>query len=655
MHAVRQQRVGTRRRPWACLVLGLAVLLGACASGPKYSPQALEIAESEGRLEAIYAELTAPKSGLDRLKPDAEADLRAVIDRLVRRDLAALSADIDRRRLPAPVQGYVPLTAFPEFEPAIDAVGRWSAVGRERARTVVTTEMARTNDAIALRRLEALSLPREQVARRLDKFDQMGLLGGPGSTEAQEAVQQREQAVNALLGETRTAIRADRADSVAARLAILATVAPDHPELARLNAILDLMRINQAMREATGDAARDAVWLRLEALTEKTDLSALRPEAEASLIELRSAQLVDAGAALAADRMANCRQALLRARQLARVLGEHRRPPEETAYVDRLQRAADAAAARSAFGLEFGYRLAVREIQADYPMLQVTLAESAQRVWEDSVPGVAVEAVALNDADRDLAVSLAAKLSAAIGGQLANDLRLVRLPTKEGDAAGSASASPPALTLTAAVVRARVDTTENERMERMRVRTGTRLITNPEHARWMRLPEAERGDPAPPPEIAQPVMEDVSVGVVTRHKTARLEAACRVLRTADGRTPVDENLSLTASAEGMRSGAVEIGEFVQAERRDPLPDDRAMLEGLVGEVVTHCSDQMAKEFGALEQRLAALADAAQAAADVGAAIRLRSAAIVVGERKSVDLGAQRERLRDAVLALPTIN
>ena len=105
MQPLRANRTAGRR----LLVAASLLLLGACASEPRYTPSALDEAEAAGRLEAVYAELRAPKSGLARLGGDDEAELAAVVERLVRRDLAALRARLDAARLPARTEGLVPL------------------------------------------------------------------------------------------------------------------------------------------------------------------------------------------------------------------------------------------------------------------------------------------------------------------------------------------------------------------------------------------------------------------------------------------------------------------------------------------------------------------------------------------------------------------
>ncbi|HEY5761659.1 MAG TPA: hypothetical protein VIS73_00480, partial [Rhodocyclaceae bacterium] len=131
-----------------------------------------------------------------------------------------------------------------------------------------------------------------------------------------------------------------------AALTMLREIDATQPELPRLESLLRLLQINAAMREAYDSAAQAAAWESLETLAVEGPLADLRPEGDFALSELRSSQLVRAGGALAADRLGECREALLQARVLARVLGDVAAPPEENRFVDRLQRAADAAAAR---------------------------------------------------------------------------------------------------------------------------------------------------------------------------------------------------------------------------------------------------------------------------------------------------------------------
>lgn len=688
---------GGNRSPRRLGAALLCSLLAACASEPKYSPRALDEAEAGGRLEAIYQELKAPKSGMARLTAgDDEADLQAVVERLVRRDLEALRRQLDAARLSAPTAGLVPLSAFSGFAAAVEAPARWSAAGRERAVTLLTEERAKTLAAIADRRRQMLMQPRSAHMQRLALAAEVAALGGDGSAEAAALEQHRESAVTALLQDARSAIAADRADAADMALATLRQIDPGNGALPRLAHLLRLLRINAETRNAADPAAQQVAWQALEALAAELPLGELRPEADSALSELRSAQLVRASAALAADRLADCYAALGRARVIAGVLGETAPPPEENRFIDRLQRSADAAAARGASALEYGYRMVMHELQPETPMLRVTLQEAADRVREAALGTLAIRARANTEASQVLARWLVEQLGQRLGQRLPRDLRVVgarvdlppaQLPAVEvpsaSETSGSSGAAGPAATdpqsalppagggarqadaqaaadwqVGLAIETATVEAASAETLRRQRVRTDTRQRSNPEHATWAALPEAERSlRPEPPATIELPVFEEVSIGVVQHRRRARLKLDYRLSGVEPGSSPSGEaarelladTIDLDRSIEGESHGAIEVGEFTLPARDAGLPADGALLAALAEEALATIVERLQVLLAGQANRHLAAAEAAAAGQPL-VEVEHRAAALLLMEDGGTDVAPLREALRQALLA-----
>jgi hypothetical protein len=657
------------------------VLLAACASEPKYSPRALDEAEAAGRLESIYQELRAPKTGMARLTGgDAEADLLAVTERLVRRDLTALRGALDAARLPAPNRGLVPLSAFAGFAPLVEAPARWSAGGRERAVTLLTEERAKTLAAIADRRRQVIALPRSDYLARLSLAAEVAALGGEGSAEAAALAPQREASIAALIQDARSAIAADRADAADAVLATLRSIDPGNTALPRFAKLVRLLRVNAATRKAADADAQDAAWRSLEALAAEVQLAELRPEADATLSELRAAQLVRAGAALAADRLADCYAALRRARVIARTLGDAQPPPEENRFIDRLQRAADAAAARSASALEYAYRLLMHELQPDTPMLRVTLQEAAARVRESAAATLAIRAQANSEATHALARWLAEQLGARLADRLRHDLRVagigveplpLPLPAEATAAAGSelspaAATEPPAGPAAALaepvdwqvglqVETALVESDSVEALRRQRVRTDTRRRANPEHAAWTALPARERAlRPEPPAALETPILEEVVIGVFQHRRRARLKLDYRLLSRQAGNEAMRElfadTIDLERSLEGESHGAIEVGEFTLPAREAGLPADAELIATLADEALATIVERLRVALAGQADRHLVLASAAAADKAPLAEVGHRASALVIVEDSGGEAAALREALRDALLA-----
>ena len=671
MQPLRANRTAGRR----LLVAASLLLLGACASEPRYTPSALDEAEAAGRLEAVYAELRAPKSGLARLGGDDEAELAAVVERLVRRDLAALRARLDAARLPAPTEGLVPLSTFAEVSELVDAPARWSPVGRARAVTMLTEEEARTRAAIAERRRQAIVLPRREHLARLALYDQIGALGGAGSAEAIAAGQQRAESRSALVQTARSALIADRIADADAALAMLREIDAAHLELPRLDALLRLLQINAAMREAYDSAAQLAAWESLEVLASEMPLAELRPEGNFALSELRASQLVRAGGALAADRFGECHEALLQARMLGKVLDEMLPPPEENRFVDRLQRAADAAAARGESALEYGYRMVMHEMQPDYPMLRLTLQEAAERVREAALAPIDIVTTGDSEAAQVVAAGLAERLAARLANHLPHDLRLIairpllppmadpataaREERAAAEAAGPSAAPPVAAPSTGEaqwellldVADAGIDIESVESLQRQRVQTDTVRVANPEHAAWAALPSGERAAaPEPPATVDTPIVEEVAIGVTRHRQRARLEMRYHLLETTPSGELFADAITLDRVVEGESHGAIEIGAYVLPARAAGLPAAAEMIDALVDEATVAVGKRLETIFGNNVARQTALAERAAVEATPLLEIEHHAAALAVAEAKGTSTAALRSALRERVLA-----
>jgi predicted small lipoprotein YifL len=665
------------------LVALLALVVAGCAAkGPQYSPAALDQAEADGRLEAIHAELNAPKGGLARLSAGDQAVDRAnVAERLVRRDLAQLSAALDGQRLSPPLPPRVPLARFAGFAELAALPGRWGPQGGERAAALLRSEEAKTREAIAERRRRAAALPAREHLARLALLAEIAALGGEGSAEAAALEPARREAAAALEREVLAALAADRPAVAEAGLAALATVAPEAAELPRLRAIARLLTINAAMRSAFDASQQELAWQRLEALAAEWPLALLRPEADAALSELRAAQLVRASAALIAERLADAREATLRARRLAGVLGERYVPPEENAYVGRLQRAAEAAAARGDPVREYGYRLLVEDMQPGYPGLHQTLrgvvatlgASAPRRVAiavdalsaptgevpaAEDAPATAVQPPASpppeSAADPALARivataaagdpgGLAQRVAAQLAGQLAE-----RLPHDLRVVAGGSSD----YTIAATLVDALIEREAVAGWQTRQVPDLARRLTNPAHAEWAALPPGERGQRAAPPEvIAVPEVEPRSLPVTHLRKRARLAIEFRLVAAAG--PLLSDLVSVARAAETAHGLAVLLGAIGDDPAVEaPLPDDGEMLDALAAEAVQAIVERLAAPLSGAETAHAALADAALAAGDVEAALRHRASALAIAERKRLDAVAFRNAFTDLLLAAP---
>lgn len=668
-------------------LLLLALLFGGCAEAPKYPPAVLEQAAAAGRLEAIHVELAAAVRREQSADEALLADLRAVTDRLVSRDLDALRAELEAARLPVgvPGAGLVPLTAFAGFAAAVDAPGRWSGAGRERAVTIVTTENARTQGAIGEARRVAIALPRAEHAERLRRYAEIAALGGPGSAEEAAWKRLAVDTASSLRQEALSAIAADRPDAAAALLATLRALpgpaATDSaaelaPYLERLASVVRLLRVNAVMRLAGSQGAGDSVesaWSALDALDREVALAGLRPEGDAALGELRAAALRQAAAAQSAGRLDAAYGALLRSRWLARLLEIRATSAAEDAFVDRLQRLADTAAARGEYATELACRLVVGELQPDYPMLPVTLQEARQRVREDAVPRVALAPWRDGGQVDGLGIALAARLHAVLGERLRDDVRFAAeapaaLVAPESAAAGSESLAPgsaaagsatgpapgrsPRWRLSGEVREAALTIQTDERLDRRRVQTDTQRRDNPAFREWTALaPEARGQAPAPPETLDVPVYENIAIGITTVRKQARLSVAVELIDVGSGgRVVLAETANGTREALGERSGAIELGEFVQPARADPLPADGEMIDALAAEAITQLAERVVATLAGQEQARLALAVAARAAGDRAAELAHRAAALVIAEDKGLEAAALRDALRETLLA-----
>lgn len=645
-------------RGWRLSAIIVALVASGCVStGPKLSRADIDAAERDGRLEALFDQLAAPKAGLAKLSGGDPALLVAAGERLAGKEAVRLTADLEASRLPS---GLVPLTAIGDTRARAERIKRWDGRRHLTVTASLDAEQQKTRAAIAAKQAALAKLAADDYRGQLALLREVAGLGGAGSAE-ETAYHSHETTLKARLhGDGAAAYQARQFPQAERHLSALHGLDPEYKDVRRLLVLARLRGIEEAFREPKGDQEIEAAFQQLLALNQLFALAGLREEAGGVLTDIRGYYLSLAAASVAGDRLVEAYHQFGRARALAGLVGEPAAVPEEAALVDRLRRQVDLAQARELQGLTLGYLSLIEEFQPDYPQLRKYLRETKERLYDRSLKRVATSQFTKGGETFDqLGASVSAKIAQNLFKALPEDIRLVerdQLQAVLREQEILAMQNKAVLNISSAdylvqggILESSVETDEKKGRKVMRVRVGEKKVANPALQEWLALPESARKVPRPAEFVSQPAMEDVALNVTSHRKVGLLGVSFRLVESSTSKVIYTDSITLKRSADGESSDAAQIGEFVHPFKVAELPSDGEILEALADEAATRISAQLADQLKDQESAYRRLAERFAAEENLPLAADYEGAALVIAEHKRKDIAPYLERLRGYAL------
>jgi hypothetical protein len=605
------------------LVLALALPPAALAAKPLVTEAEIIIAEQTGNLSALYNRLNADLATRER---DSRkwapwfAQLDAIGRKLATQLDTSLRQRMDASRLKSQI---VPLNVLTDVEAAAAPMQTWEPARHDVFVKDVAREQGITRKAVADTQAYLDRLPGDAYRKGMNTLQTMEQL--TGDTRWGE---QRETVLRTARAEYEQAVATDAFERA---LQLLDELPADgNTEATRIE--LQTRMLETRMNEALARDQPDQGFILFRSIAQSPSFTALKPRIEPTAVNMANYFVALAGNATNTGDYPSAYRWFAQAREIRAALG-HRIEllAEEKAFVDRVYRGHDAARKAGQWGVALGYLALAQEFDPARPTLAQDIRAVSEAVATAAVPNAVVQPFRGAPGDADYSSRVANKVSEYLGRNIPHDVNLL------------APGTPATLQMqfTGSIDQARVESSEGRIQKTMRVVTEKNVMSpNPKYEEWKRLPERERRNyQAPAAQIPLDRTEDVSVEVTQVRKVGYFSTAFQVVDAASGKITHADSVTLKREFSDEGNEGIELGHFRLPARTAQVPTDIEVLDQLSSEAALDIGKRLAAKIGSLEQRYAAAGQAAAGTGNFIDATQNLAMALVVGQRKQLDVAA----------------
>jgi hypothetical protein len=353
------------------------------------------------------------------------------------------------------------------------------------------------------------------------------------------------------------------------------------------------------------------------------------------------------------------------ARDIRVLLGEEVpvAPREEAPFLTLLDKKYKAAMKSDAVGLAWGYLNVIGSMQSDTPNLRRKLRETRELVLQRAIKRLSVSPFSdPKDSSAEFGDAVASGVVQHLFETIPNDIRMIEreqlsdimreknIGRAEGstDSTGLAAAD---FLVQGTILEAKVASTEKVGKKTMRVITEQVEQKNPAYNEWLNLSGKERKKtPEPPKRVMVPRKEDITTEVTLHRKVGIFSVSYRVIDAATAKVIFADSVRKKVEHEDTSSEGVELGEFKMEFKLASLPSDIEILAGLADDVSAEIGGELTKVLADPEANYAEQADRFTREANYRPAAQQYAFAIVLSERKDLDIEDLERKLRDSTIA-----
>ena len=193
----------------------------------------------------------------------------------------------------------------------------------------------------------------------------------------------------------------------------------------------------------------------------------------------------------------------------------------------------------------------------------------------------------------------------------------------------------------------KVETMEQMGKKTIMVKTGTKMILNPEYEKWLQQPDNIRKNSPPPDKyIKQPINKFISYNIKYIRKIGVVDVAYRIV-DIQGKVIYANSYESKKTFNGESTEGVEVGDFRIPFKMADLPGDSEIIELAQKEVVEEIAKQIQKLFIHSENKYLKQAEFCKKRDDYVGAIENYANAIVIMKAK----GLPTSKIRDKQIML----
>ncbi len=644
-----------------------ALVLSGCVTTPP--PPAIGMAdvtaaEQEGSLEELYtrigSELESPT-----LTPEARAQLEQVRaatgEKLARR----LANDVGRilDETPRVAGDHLPLTTLEAQRERVAPIQGWSGSIYEEISSRLSSETRKTKAAMAERQKKLDGMLPENVSGKLVVLEELGGLAGAGSEAQAGYAEQRASLVAELERKVEQAIEAENFEEARDALELVQEIDPTNEGTAAALASVNTKVFLKEFWDLLKIPDPDAAYAKLTDISDDPVFEQIRPNL-ADISKDMSDYYVSLGAdAAKAGKVAESYRRFGEARHIQELLGSAptRAPAEHKALVALVEKEYERAVKSDKMGLAWGYLTVIEGLAgSESATLRRRLRETRELVLTRAIKRLtAAPFEDTSGGEHKFGDAVASKVVQHLFEKIPNDVRIIEREqlgdiirekelAKGGAAAGLAAAD---FLVEGTIQEAKVDSVEKTGKKTMRVVTEHVEKSNPDYNAWINLSSKERKEvPQPPKTIEVPRKEDVSIAVTLHRKVGLFSVSYRVIDADTAKVLFADSVRAKTEHEDSSSEGVELGEFKMEFKLASLPSDVEILAELADNVSAEIGENLARELANPEQSYASSAARYAAEENFEAAAQQYAYAIVLSERKNLDVDALKQSLRESAIA-----
>ncbi|MDF2445523.1 MAG: hypothetical protein K0S46_759 [Moraxellaceae bacterium] len=593
----------------------IALSLAGCASSPPpLSPLALQAAQQEGSLQSLYDQNTARIAG-QNLRTERGRQALDQHNRMGSMLAQNLEATFRKEQQQLTQDGLVPLPLIEAQRARIPDTLRWDPAAYRRLTGEFAAIRDKTRAGIAARQDELAQLGPNDGVKRTGVLASLAAL-----TRDPRYERERTDVLAGMRQRIEEAIQKEQYPEARQAIKELQQITPDDAELRARMTLVNTRLFEREIWNLLTEGKADDAYARFMAQSEAPEFPEMLQLLGGSTGDMVAYFVAQAGTAFSENRYADTYHLLNQVRDLrARANAEDNRPPQEQAFLKTIQERYVSAAEAGNIGLALGYLKVIERFDPQYPGLQDNLRATQELALAKATRRIELKPFTNATGNAEFGGAVAASLTEHLSAKVPKGLQLLdqkpaepakvseAKPGKKKGRKETPKAEPIAAdyVIQGQILESRVDTSQEEGSNTMRVTTGNETVDNPAYLEWAALPEDQRGgQPAPEPTITREASEDVTVKLQVQRKVGVVTASFRLVEAATGKVLASgsETLREEIAAEG--NEGMERGQFRLPPKLPTLPADSEILQKLTARISGVIGDKVVQQLQRPEARYA---------------------------------------------------
>jgi hypothetical protein len=604
---------------WA-LLLG-ASLLSACSSIPMITDIDVLTNQNNGSLVSFYNQLNAD---LQLVKPKTdEAENRREYIAITGLKIAEekeqvilndLDRELDKHSIATLEKSLAQATSIEPYNQKVYS----------DLRAQFEQAISQKKGLILAKEAEYYELTDKNAPAKVALLDEIAAIYGESESGSQIQTQ-RAAYIKSLYENANIEMTKKRYEDVTMLVDHLETIDPNYPGLGEMRHQLLAAEYEQQFWDALGKGQTDRAYFTFNKLTQIPQYVETHPDVVPIADDMAQFFIAEGDQWMRSKAIDSAYQSYSRARYIRVVTGRAEEySVGEKRFIDYIEKRFMSYLGRSQTVPAFGHLMILKELM---PAHEAVLKYS-QSLQDTVLSDATIKILAMNFSNtteyRALGSQLVAKINQAVIAAVGEQVKII------DEAVVATSYSPSQIVsmansssyyvLSGEILDAAVKQKNEEIAETQHVLTGYEKVSNPEHQEWLALSKRKRKDMLQPaPIIDQPVEQDVTIIKNVIEQKAALSVAYRLADAVSASVVFSDALVKEETINTVNIPRVEVGLFIQPEKKTELKTDAQILDALMQSMAEDAAQKLVAQVETLQGNYLRKADQALVLEDFNSA------------------------------------